>query len=74
MYCIKNLFSGFSFTITLPVIATIVSAGTLSVLLNMIFISWNIKKLTRRYDNYINKKLLDIIKTINQIAGVYKCL
>ena len=40
---------------TLAVIATIVSAGTLSVLLNMIFIIQNIKKLTRRYYNYINK-------------------
>ena len=44
----KHLISGYAFTMTLPMIASVVSAGILSVLLNIVFISWNVKKLMRR--------------------------
>ena len=43
----KYLISGF--TMTLPMIASVVSAGTLSVVLNFVLIiCWNIKKPMRR--------------------------
>mgnify|MGYP001791954071 CR=1 FL=1 len=43
----KYLISGFM--MTLPMIASVVSAGTLSVVLNIIFIiCWNIKKMMKR--------------------------